>query len=134
MRSTSIKPVLTVIEGPTAVGNSALADVGSEIVLGCQFNEVFFEVTNGSSSVALQDFAILVKTDSGASFHIYLSGATWAVPPSILPYCEAALATLAAATAASARVDIGPVYSVKFQAQAASATVATTVRATFGVK
>ena len=128
-----LKPIKTAIVGPTAVGTT-LTDIGSEIVLGGHFDELWIELYNGSAAQALTDFALLVQTDTGAQWHSYCSGATWGSGPVILPYSSGNLNTTGTESFNYARIDIGSVYAVKFQAKVGADTAAVTVRAVAGVQ
>lgn len=82
-----------------------------------------FEVEN-KSAIALQDFALLAKAHENGDWHTLVAGTDWSAITASAPN------TLAAATHATVFLSIAPAWSIKFQAQAASATVSTIVRGT----
>lgn len=102
------------------VDNGALEDVTSEIVVSGK-GRVAFQVKNTTAAVALQDFALLGKFSPGADWVSLITGTAWtAVIAGLLPYVSTDLNTLAGEGTGFARLELGPIYSIKFQARAAS--------------
>lgn len=105
----------------SAVPNSALTTVEKEVYCASSFNNVEFEVQN-LGAVQLQDFALQVKLHEDGEWVSLVTGAGWGTATNLLVFTTAALNTLGAGVKAIARVAIGPVHSVRFQARAASST------------
>lgn len=85
---------------------------------------IAFEVQNADASIALADFALLVKTHPNGSYHTLVSGSAW---DDILGVGTPN--TLAAASRAlKIAPDLGPLYALKFQAKSASGNIWITVR------
>lgn len=111
------------------VPNSGLTDV-LEVILNDAYTDCAFELA--VTGQALADFAILIKPHSGASYHKVKSSTDWNTLGNILTFKLGTLQTLAAGATGYGRVDVGPCYAVKFQAQSANvAGSPTTVRAAF---
>lgn len=114
----------------TGTVTTALTDIGSEIVLGGDCPAVAVQVTNTGGTNATNDFAVLIRTHAQGTFETLLSGAI----TNALPHLRA-IGTpnaLAAAATAVLIVQVGPIYSVKFQAKTAAATTTVTVRGLAG--
>lgn len=78
-----------------------------------------FAITVGDGSPALADFALLVKTNKEADIVTLLSGSDWGTITGILKHKVGSLNTLAAGATGYGYVDIGPCYSIAFQAKSA---------------
>lgn len=115
-----------------SVGNSALADVGStpEILIPEGLRDLLFTLTVATQN--LQDFALWVKSHADASWAKLYDGTEWDTIGNILTYKNGPIHDITTADVGFARVNIGNVYSIKFQAQASSGTSAVTIRGTLG--
>lgn len=83
-----------------------------------------FEVENAHATVAMADFALLVKAHQNGGYHSLVSGSAWDDITGV-----GSVNTLAAESKAlKIIVDLGPVYAVKFQARSASGNIPVTVR------
>jgi len=82
--------------------------------------------------VHLQDFALLVQPFEDAHFFIYVGGVDW-ISTTIMTLLwsessgAAGLNTLEDGAKGAARVDVGGMFAIKFQAQAASTTTNITI-------
>ena len=112
-----------------AVPATGLTAVGTVLLHG-HYTTLMFEAEN--TGVALQDFELQIQPHEDAAFHVYITGAGWdSVTNSVKPFTsDTDLDTLPNGQAEGAYVDIGPVYAIKFLAQAASSTTSLTIRGT----
>lgn len=109
---------------------AALSDIGAEIVLQSStaqnqggLTTLVLELHNADVNTALADFALLGRTHKDGGWHTLLSASGWDAVAGILRHKVGTLKTLAAASRGMAYVDIGPLYSVKFQASTGGATI-----------
>lgn len=114
----------------TTTGTS-LSDIGDEIVLGQEngFTKMAFEVYNGATQFT--NFALLGKAHRDGGFVILLSNTDWDTVAGILKHKVGTIKTLAATTRAFAYVELGPLYSIKFQAAVASSTTTPLIKGGF---
>lgn len=102
--------------------DTTLEDVGGAVILAGECSDVVFTVSNLTAAIALSDFSLMIQTHESADFINYITGTTWETVAAPLTFKSANVNTLAGAATAHARVDVGPVYAIKFQAKAASGT------------
>lgn len=87
------------------------------------FTSLLLEVHNPGSLTALGDFQLLVKAHKDSAPVVWMTGSTWATVAGVLKHKTANLNTTAAASEAVALIDIGPVYSIGFEAKSGGSTV-----------
>jgi hypothetical protein len=106
-----------------SVGASELEGVGGALFLDGVLTEIAFEVSN-EGDVALADFALQVKPHADGGWHTVISGQGWENGGIVLlPWVsDDDVNALPSGSARAAMVHVGPVHSVRFLAQAASAT------------
>ena len=109
-----------------AVPATGLTAVGTVLCHG-HYTTLVFEAAN--TGVALQDFELQIQPHEDASFHTYITGAGWdATTNMVKPFTsDTDLDTLPDGEAEGAYVLLGPVYAIKFLAQAASTTTSITI-------
>lgn len=90
-----------------------------------QYTKLAFTLANVDEDIALADFALVAKPSKNSNIVTLISGATWGTVGGILKHKVGALNTLAAGATAYAYVDIGPAYSIAFQAQSGGADLIT---------
>ncbi len=101
---------------------TALEDVGSEIILGGEYDILAAEVSNLGASNALADFSLMVKLKRSGTWRNLITGTDWATAGIVLNAFTEELNTLALSTTGVIIVNVGPVYAIKFQADAAAST------------
>ena len=114
-----------------ATSGTGLTDIGAEVIVGIENGGTLlaFEILNGATT--LTDFALLGKAHSGGEFVTLLNSTGWDTVAGILKHKVGTLKTLANAARGMAYVDIGPLYSIKFQASVAASTTTPLIKGGF---
>lgn len=89
------------------------------------FTSLLLEVHNPGTLTALGDFQLLVTAHKDSDAVVWMTGSTWETVAGVLKHKTANLNTTAANSEAVALIDIGPVYSIAFQAKSGGSTVLT---------
>jgi len=111
-------PVYLTAQGATGLNPTSQSRAGA-------YTKLAFTVENRDPSIALADFALFVQASKNATPVNLISGATWGTVAGILKHKVGTINTLAADAEAYAYVDIGPCYSIQFQAQSGGADLIT---------
>lgn len=118
----------TIDETHTGIAAGALEDITDPIVLNGIHHRISVVVTNTGAANAFQDFALLVQPSYGAAWFTLISAGGWAAGlANVLIAMTTDPRTLAALGTTYLQLNVGAVYAIKFQAQAAANTTNSTV-------
>jgi hypothetical protein len=107
----------------TVLAADGLVDLGSEIVVNGEADEIALWVLNNNAiAAALTNFTMLVKPHVGATWVTMITGAAWNSVAGMLLAFNTRVDTLAAMGQAALLIKTGPIHSFMFQADSAGDT------------